>query len=107
MADYIAAEGLDFGMATPARYRQAMAAAGFGAVETMSRNLWYRERARRELERLQGPEGRAAAMVVGQDFVEQNIGIWSRMIPVLDSGEHCPTHLRAQRPVSGSGQMGK
>jgi ubiquinone/menaquinone biosynthesis C-methylase UbiE len=98
MAAYIAAEGLDFGMATPARYAAAMTGAGFRNVRTVSRNLWYREQARGELARLQGAEGQAVAAVVGADFVQHNIDIWSRMIPVLDSGEHCPTHLSAQKP---------
>lgn len=98
MADYIAAEGLDFGMATPARYLGAMTAAGFEGGTITSRNAWYRVRAREELDRLQGEAGAQAAKVVGQDFVDHNIGIWSRMIPVLDSGEHCPTHLAAHKP---------
>jgi SAM-dependent methyltransferase len=99
MAAYIAAEGLDFGMASPARYRAAMAAAGFEDVTTTSRNVWYREAARVELDRLKGPLGREAAVLVGQDFVDQNIAVWARMIPVLDTGEHCPTHLRARKPA--------
>jgi len=99
MADYVAAEGLDFGMATPARYLEAMAAAGFVEARTTSRNAWYRTRAREELERLKGSVGAAAARIVGQDFVDQNIDIWSRMIQVLDTGEHCPTHLAARRPM--------
>ena len=99
MAAYIAAEGLDFGMASPSRYREAMERAGFEAIEIVSRNAWYREQARAELARLKGPVGDAAAKVVGRDFVEENIGIWSRMIPVLDTGEHCPTHLKARKPV--------
>ena len=98
MAAYIAAEGLDFGMASPARYRAAMAGAGFAEVQTISRNAWYRATAREELARLRGEDGAAAAAIVGADFVAQNCGIWQRMIPVLDSGEHCPTHLRAQKP---------
>jgi phosphoethanolamine N-methyltransferase len=98
MADYIASEGLDFGMATPQRYRAAMEDAGFRACETISRNAWYREQARTELSRLRGDVGHAAAAIVGQAFVDKNIGIWERMIPVLDSGEHCPTHLRAEKP---------
>ena len=99
MAGYIAAEGLDFGMATPARYLNAMAAAGFDGGRTTSRNAWYCVQARAELERLKGEAGENVAKVVGQTFVDQNIGIWSRMIPVLDSGEHCPTHLAAQKPA--------
>lgn len=98
MAAYIAAEGLDFGMASPARYRAAMDGAGFRDVETISRNAWYREQARVELARLRGPVGEAAAQIVGADFVAKNCDIWERIIPVLDSGEHCPTHLRAQKP---------
>jgi SAM-dependent methyltransferase len=99
MAAYIAAEGLDFGMASPARYRAAMQGAGFVQVGTVSRNAWYRTTAREELARLRGADGAAAAGIVGADFVEQNCGIWQRMIPVLDTGEHCPTHLRAQKPA--------
>ncbi len=98
MADYIKSEGLDFGMASPARYRDAMEKAGFEQVDVTSRNAWYREVAKTELERLKGPVGAAAAKIVGQDFVDENIGIWTRMVPVLASGEHCPTHLRARKP---------
>lgn len=101
MAAYIAAEGLDFGMATPASYLDAMQKAGFSDAETLSRNDWYRVQAREELARLKGAEGQAAAKIVSQDFVDKNIGIWQRMIPVLDSGEHCPTHLRARKPGRG------
>lgn len=101
MAAYIAEEGLDFGMASAARYVDAMVAAGFVDVATTSRNAWYRQAARAELERLQGAAGQTAAQVVGQDFVDRNIAIWQRMIPVLDSGEHCPTHLRARKPGGG------
>lgn len=98
MADYIAAEGLDFGMATSARYHAAMTAAGFANISITSRNAWYRGQAREELARLQGTTGDLAARIVGRDFVDQNIAIWQRMIPVLDSAEHCPTHLAAQKP---------
>ncbi|MGB3316760.1 MAG: methyltransferase domain-containing protein [Albidovulum sp.] len=98
MAAYIAAEGLDFGMASPTRYRDAMEKAGFVAVEVTSRNAWYRDTARAELDRLKGTVGDAAATIVGRDFVDRNIAIWGRMIPVLDTGEHCPTHLKARKP---------
>jgi hypothetical protein len=40
--------------------------------------------------------GRAAA--VGDSFVDKDVKTWQAMIRVLDSGEHCPTHLRARRP---------
>jgi ubiquinone/menaquinone biosynthesis C-methylase UbiE len=99
MAAYIAEEGLDFGMASPAAYQRAMARAGFEEVSTISRNAWYRLQARTELARLQGVDGAKAAALVGQEFVDRNIRIWERMIPVLDTGEHCPTHLAARKPA--------
>jgi SAM-dependent methyltransferase len=99
MAAYIEAEGLNFGMASPARYGDAMRAAGFTDIGIESRNAWYREVAPQELARLRGPAGAAAARVVGQEFVDQNIAVWERMVPVLASGEHCPTHLRARKPA--------
>jgi ubiquinone/menaquinone biosynthesis C-methylase UbiE len=98
MADYIAAEGLDFGMATPARYGAAMVAQGFTNLRIASRNAWYREEARAEVARLKGELGAKAAALVGQEFLDHNIAIWERMIPVLDTGEHCPTHLAGRKP---------
>ena len=47
-------------MATPARYRDALQAAGCEAVTARSRNLWYQRQAR-------------AALTVGQAFVNANI----------------------------------
>jgi phosphoethanolamine N-methyltransferase len=98
MAAYIAAEGLDFGMASAGRYRDALAKAGFVEVTTQSRNDWYRITARQELARMRGPWRETAAAAVGPDFVDHNIDIWERMIVVLDKGEHCPTHIRGRKP---------
>lgn len=52
MRDYLAAEGLSFGMASSQRYRTALTMAGFVDVQATSRNAWYREHAAMELERL-------------------------------------------------------
>lgn len=98
MAAYLAAEGLSFGMASPVRYRRAMEAAGFHAVTTLNRNPWYREVARAELARLTGPLRAAAVAAVGEAFVAKNIQTWTAMQTVLDTGEHCPTHLRGSKP---------
>jgi ubiquinone/menaquinone biosynthesis C-methylase UbiE len=101
MKEYIAAEGLSFGMASSSRYLRAMAAAGFVGGTAESRNAWYREVARGELERLKGPLRAEAVAAVGEAYVEKNIRTWSAMQKVLDSGEHCPTHLRGNKPVAG------
>lgn len=98
MKTYLAAEGLDFGMASPKRYQAALAEAGFRNIGITSRNDWYRRTAREELARMQGPLYAPAVARLGKDFVDHNIDIWSKMLVVLDSGEHCPTHLRGQKP---------
>ncbi|MEX0969343.1 MAG: methyltransferase domain-containing protein [Paracoccaceae bacterium] len=98
MQAYLAAEGLAFGMASPARYADALAQAGFTEISLASRNLWYQETAALELARMRGPLYDAATAQLGTEFVDHNIEIWTRMLPVLQSGEHCPTHIHAQKP---------
>jgi len=100
MRAYLAAEGLSFGMASAARYEAAMAKAGFADVRTVNRNAWYREVARGELERLKGPLYEPVAKAVGADYVDKNIKTWSAMQTVLDSGEHCPTHVFGTKPAA-------
>ena len=58
-----------------------------------------RDVARGELERLKGPLYAPVAEAVGADYVDKNIKTWSAMQAVLDSGEHCPTHVFGTRPV--------
>ena len=98
MKAYVAAEGLSFAMASPARYRGAMRRAGFVDVASVDRNPWYREVARSELSRLKGPMFEKASNAVGEDYVRKNIATWEAMQKVLDSGEHRPTHLRGRKP---------
>ncbi|HEY7626683.1 MAG TPA: methyltransferase domain-containing protein [Ilumatobacteraceae bacterium] len=99
MAAYIAAEALDFGMASPVRYGRALAAAGFTAIELRNRNDWYRDVARQELAQLTGSEHDRFVALLGEEEVATQIRTWLAMVPVLESGEHCPHHLRARRPL--------
>ena len=99
MKAYIASEGLDFGMASSSRYADAMHQAGFTHVETRCRNAWYCERAEQELAAMKGPLYLQISEKLGREFVDHNIQIWSNMLGVLQSGEHCPTHLGAQKPA--------
>ncbi|HEV7254927.1 MAG TPA: methyltransferase domain-containing protein [Mesorhizobium sp.] len=98
MKAYLDAEGLSFGMASPARYARAMERAGFTGIATADRNPWYREVARGEIERLEGPLYAQASKAAGAAYVDKNIRTWAAMLKVLDSGEHRPTHLRAVKP---------
>lgn len=98
MAAYIAAEALDFGMASPDRYRNALSAAGFTDIELVNRNRWYLQVARDELDRLSGVERDDFEAAIGTAELERQIATWTAMMPVLESGEHCPHHIRARRP---------
>ncbi|WP_312367550.1 methyltransferase domain-containing protein [Ensifer sp.] len=99
MKAYLAAEGLSFGMAPAEAYLAAMTSAGFVGTSSLSRNAWYRDVARTELSRLEGSLRADAVAAVGEAYVAKNIRTWTAMQKVLDSGEHCPTHLRGIRPM--------
>ena len=98
MADYIAREDLDFGMASPARYRRALEAAGFVDVSLTNRNPWYRTVARKELARLEGAGRDAFLTVMDEAALNAQVETWRAMVIVLDSGEHCPHHFRGRKP---------
>lgn len=38
---------------------------------------------------------------VMRDYVARNVRTWTAMQKVLDTGEHCPTHLRGSKPAAG------
>jgi SAM-dependent methyltransferase len=99
MAAYIKLEALEFAMASPARYRDALAGAGFSEVGLRNRNDWYAEIAGGELAWLTGPERAALSDRFGQGFIDHGVETWSAMVAVLKSGEHCPHHIRGQRPA--------
>lgn len=99
MKHYLKCEDLDFGMASPARYREALAAAGFGDIRLVNRNKWYREESARELKRLAGPERKAFEKLTSKREIARQIKTWEATQPVLSSGEHCPHHLRARKPL--------
>ena len=98
MARYIELEGLDFAMASPARYEAALKGAGFVNVGLDNRNPWYTEVAHRELDFLTG----ATRADLERRHDPEIVAIWPRSgspwCGCSSSGEHCPHHLRAQRP---------
>ncbi len=98
MAHYIRCEDLDFAMASPGRYRRALEAAGFTDIRLVNRNPWYREQARAELARLTGPDRAKFEALIGAEAVAGQIRTWTAMVPVVESGEHCPHHFRGRKP---------
>ncbi|MEM7669361.1 MAG: methyltransferase domain-containing protein [Pseudomonadota bacterium] len=98
MAEYIRLEDLGFAMSSPARLSAALDAAGFENVRLVDRNAWYADLAAEELARLTGPDRGSFEAILGAEAVADQIKTWTAMVPVLQSGEHCPHHLRGQRP---------
>ena len=99
MTHYVGLEGLSFGMASPDRYRAALEAAGFDEIALVNRNPWYVEVARRERDAIAGDLYERACAAAGKQVVDHNVETWNAMLVVLESGEHCPHHLRARKPV--------
>lgn len=98
MKAYIEAEALDFAMSSPASYRQAMEAAGFEDVELVNRNPWYAEVASGELAWLTGPDRPDLETRHGTEFIAGQVDTWTKLVGVLQSGEHCPHHIRGRKP---------
>jgi phosphoethanolamine N-methyltransferase len=73
MAYYLKTEGLGFGMASPTRYRTAMAEAGFRDIRMTDRNAWYAPIAHGEHDALAGPLYEKLVARVGKDFVDHEI----------------------------------
>ncbi|MGI9480941.1 MAG: class I SAM-dependent methyltransferase [Hyphomicrobiales bacterium] len=98
MKDYIAMEGLSFGMASPDRYRASLERAGFENITLSNRNEWYAQVAKDELAQLKGNLYLPAIEAAGKPLVDHHIGTWVAMLKVLQTGEHCPHHFRGQKP---------
>ena len=80
MQRYVAAEGLDFGMASPAAYERALTAAGFVDVQLVSRSAWYVGVAEHEVAQMSGELYEPAVAAFGREFVDHNIEIWALML---------------------------
>ena len=98
MRAYLASEDLDFGMASPRAYTDALEQAGFVDVALANRNAWYCDQAKQELARLQSELYEKAVLELGHESVDHNIRTWALMIKVLETGEHCPHHVRGRKP---------
>ena len=97
MKDYIAAEGLEMLMCSLKRYEELLKLSNFIDIEIRDRNEWYLQKAKKELEEIEGP---LYQQVVGVLGIEETIGvidIWKRLIGVLEIGEHRPGHFKAKK----------
>ena len=100
MKKYLKLEDLDFGMASPDRYKAALRSAGFNNINLRNRNKWYAKEARRELDDLSGIKRSDYEKLTSVEYIEYSIATWTAMIKVIDTGEHCPHHFSAQKPIN-------
>ena len=98
MEYYIKVEGLNFGMASPARYVEALQRAGFVDIKHRDRNAWYSDISGKEYQQLKGPLYPKMAELLGQKYADRYVEIWRAMNHVIESGELRPGHLRAAKP---------
>ena len=100
MAYWLSVEGLSYVLASPARYRRAIEAAGYREVKIVDRNPWYRELARNEYEQLStGALHQQLVDLIGEPLAAQEIESWRAMNVVLESGELRPTHIHGRKPA--------
>ena len=95
MQEYIAAEGLDMYMCSLKSYEQALKKAGFIEIAIKDRNVWYLDKAKKELAAIEGPLTQLIIDVIGPEETTGAINIWKKLIKVLERGEHRPGHFKA------------
>ena len=88
-----------FNMASLGETARLLAEVGFVEVEVRSRNAWYQAEARRELARMAGPLWPRLVEARSEAAARRSLAFWRMMIEVLDSGEFCPAHIRARKPL--------
>ncbi len=98
MLTWIESTGLSFNMASLAATERALTEAGFSAVALVRRHDWYAAEIRREAERIGGPLKERAIGVIGEDGWRDWLRAKQLAAKVLDSGEFCPSHIRASKP---------
>jgi phosphoethanolamine N-methyltransferase len=73
-------------------------AAGFIEITLRDRNAWYRDIARRDLERLNGVLKPLLYKTLGKDGAEGEIGFWRAVAVAAEKGVLRPGHFQAHKP---------
>ena len=88
-------------MASPNRYTHALTEAGFQDVFLSNRNRWYTEKARQEVVKLSKLMRQEFEDISSKKFMDLTVETWNAMITVLETGEHCPHHIKCKKPNKG------
>ena len=87
-------------MASPNRYRHALTKAGFQDVFLSNRNRWYTEKAKQEVVDLSKVMRQEFEDISSKEYMDLTIETWNAMIAVLETGEHCPHHIKCKKPFN-------
>jgi phosphoethanolamine N-methyltransferase len=98
MKYYLELEDLGFEMASPRRYRTALELAGFENIVLDNRNRWYLEQAKKEVLTLSKLKRDRFEKISSKDYMDYTVKTWWAMIDVLETGEHCPHHIKCRKP---------
>ena len=101
MLHYLKLEDLGFDMASPDRYKRALEQAGFENINLLNRNRWYTNQAKQEVLKLSKLMRQEFEDISSKEYMDDTIETWQAMISVLETGEHCPHHIKAQKPNKG------
>lgn len=99
MLRFIELEGIPYHPATLAEYGLLLHEVGFEQVRLEDINSWYREEAKRELERLKGPLYGALTEKLGPHTRDHFLEDWRMLTVVLEKGELRPARLWARKPA--------
>jgi SAM-dependent methyltransferase len=98
MQDYFDLRGMSYELVSTDAYGGLLEDAGFVDVTVSDTSAAYRDEARREHDRLQGPLRQPMIDVLGLDKQTHFVTQWAAMSKVLDLGELRTGHLRARKP---------
>ncbi len=98
MQDYFDLRGMSYKLVSAEAYGGLLEDAGLVDVTVTDTSAAYRDEARREHDRLQGPLRQSMIDVLGPDKQAHFVTQWAAMARVLDLGELRTGHLRARKP---------
>jgi phosphoethanolamine N-methyltransferase len=87
-----------FTMVTLEDVGQMLAGAGFVEIKLRDRNAWYRDIARRDLERINGVLKPLLNKVLGRDAAEGEIAFWRAVAVAAQKEVLRPAHFQAHKP---------
>ncbi|MFP6741499.1 MAG: methyltransferase domain-containing protein [Alphaproteobacteria bacterium] len=99
MQAYFDLRGMSYKLVSAAAYGGLLEDAGLVDVTVTDTSAAYRQEARREHERLQGPLREPMIDVLGPEKQAHFVSQWAAMSHVLDRGELRTGHLRARKPL--------